>query len=415
MAQPNKTKSVILNENVIKAFGMSKVFRNLPTVGTSTNNKSKEKEKQSTSGNEELRITGMDIDNSGQYIVTCDNDNCIKFYDCLIPKRKQKKKKKEKQNRLQKTVYVKNFGVECIQFTHHNKCILMGCTKDHAIRYHSLHDNVYLRTFSGHTEKITHVNMHPLSDQFMSCSFDKSIRFWDLRTSDCIAKLEVPQRPTCAYDREGLVFAIGTGKNELKLYDSRQYGSGPFQTFSDFPTEPSHGRGDNAHNHNGHGANENDKSHSTNIPGTQRYEWSNLEFSPNGKQILISTRTNMLILVDAFEGNVIRTLESFDNSENKDSYGIFTPDNSFVCVPENGDIHFWDLNKYRDIIWRGHPKKIERFLFNPKYCMAVSAAQHVAIWLPDAKKVQPQVQNKDGTTNENMSVIKSSLKGKGKD
>jgi len=138
------------------------------------------------------------------------------------------------------------------------------------------------------------------------------------------------------------------------------------------------------------------------------------------KKILISTRTNMLMLVDAFEGNVIATFESFDNSENKDCYGIFTPDNNFICVPENnGDIHLWDLQKRQDIIWRGHPKRVEKFLFNPKYCMAISAAQHFAIWLPDFKKIESyivtqDIKDKNGMVQEDINSNKFSIKEKGK-
>ena len=44
---------------------------------------------------------------------------------------------------------------------------------DHAIRYHSLHSNVYIRHFSGHTDKVTTLEMSPIEDQFLSCSLDR--------------------------------------------------------------------------------------------------------------------------------------------------------------------------------------------------------------------------------------------------
>ncbi|ETO10284.1 hypothetical protein RFI_27093 [Reticulomyxa filosa] len=251
MAQSNKTKSVTLNENVNKAFGISKAFLNPPTV--------------------ELIIT---------------------------------------------------------------MCVL------------------------GHMEKITHVNIHQLSDQLCPVHLTKV---------------------------------------------------GPFQTLSDFPTEQSYGRGEQTLiTHNGHGANENDTSHPTNILGIQRYEWSNLESSPDGKQILISTRANMLILVDAFEGSAIRTLESFDSSKNKDSYGIFTPDNSFVCVPENGDIHFWDLNNIEILFRENIQRKLKDF-YLIQNILWLSVRHNM---LPDAKKNRFKAK---AELNENMNTVKSLLKVKGKD
>ena len=44
---------------------------------------------------------------------------------------------------------------------------------DHAIRYHSLHQNVYIRHFPGHTDRVTSLEMSPIEDQFLSCSTDR--------------------------------------------------------------------------------------------------------------------------------------------------------------------------------------------------------------------------------------------------
>ena len=41
---------------------------------------------------------------------------------------------------------------------------------DYALRYHSLHDNQYLRYFRGHTGRITTLTMSPKNDLFMSAA-----------------------------------------------------------------------------------------------------------------------------------------------------------------------------------------------------------------------------------------------------
>ena len=41
---------------------------------------------------------------------------------------------------------------------------------DHAVRYHSLHHNTYIRHFPGHTGLVTSLDMSPVGDQFLSCS-----------------------------------------------------------------------------------------------------------------------------------------------------------------------------------------------------------------------------------------------------
>ena len=43
-------------------------------------------------------------------------------------------------------------------------------SSDFALRYHSLHDNQYLRYFRGHTARVTNVAMSPKNDLFMSAA-----------------------------------------------------------------------------------------------------------------------------------------------------------------------------------------------------------------------------------------------------
>ncbi len=42
--------------------------------------------------------------------------------------------------------------------------------KDHGIRYHTLHDNKYIRYFNGHTERVTGLCICPSTDLFISSS-----------------------------------------------------------------------------------------------------------------------------------------------------------------------------------------------------------------------------------------------------
>lgn len=37
------------------------------------------------------------------------------------------------------------------------------------------------------------------------------------------------------------------------------------------------------------------------------FEWTHIKFSPNGKMILVSTNTSLILLVDAFSGVLLHT------------------------------------------------------------------------------------------------------------
>ena len=56
--------------------------------------------------------------------------------------------------RPKKTLYSKKYGVDMIRFTHAVNTVIYTSNKmDDNIRYLSLHDNKYIRYFSGHTKK----------------------------------------------------------------------------------------------------------------------------------------------------------------------------------------------------------------------------------------------------------------------
>jgi hypothetical protein len=52
-----------------------------------------------------------------------------------------------------KTFHSKKYGISHARFAHRSQNIIHASTKgdDHALRYHSMHDNKYLSYFKGHT------------------------------------------------------------------------------------------------------------------------------------------------------------------------------------------------------------------------------------------------------------------------
>eukprot|EP01083_Nonionella_stella_P131303 398833_1 len=79
-----------LDKNILPHFGMAKVFKYT-----------------------HQQINGLDIDNSGRYLVTTATDSCVRLYDCLDAK-------------LRKTIECKKYSASCVKFTHHSKSILLS-------------------------------------------------------------------------------------------------------------------------------------------------------------------------------------------------------------------------------------------------------------------------------------------------
>ena len=92
-----------------------------------------------------------------------------------------------------------------------------------------------------------------------------------------------------AFDPQGLVFAVATGSKYLRLYDARNWERGAFSTFELSPSSNSN---------------------------NSTVSWSNLQFSPDGKEILITLNSSSEpsstsgIILDSFDGIVKGSLES---------------------------------------------------------------------------------------------------------
>lgn len=149
------------------------------------------------------------------------------------------------------------------------------------IRYLSLHDNRYLRYFKGHRDRVVSLQMSPVNETFISGSLDGTVRLWDLRSQICQGILRLKQDKkafightvSCSFDPSGLIMAVAMGDNIIKLYDTRKYDKGPFSTF--------------------------------NIEQTSELYWNNMQFSSNGKYLLLTTFSGIL-LIDSYEGRLVR-------------------------------------------------------------------------------------------------------------
>lgn len=296
------------------------------------------------------RINSIDFSHDGKNLISSSDDDNIILYDC------EKGTKK-------RDIMSHKYGADLIRYTHASNTAIHTSNKlNDTIRYLSLHDNKYLRYFVGHSERVVTLSMSPADDQFISGSEDKTIRLWDLKSDKHIGILKDLESPPIAnYDPEGLVFAVGMKSEIIKLYDSRQYSKGPFNTIKCVR------------------------------PLDSKLTWKSLKFSPNGKQILITSDMEELFILDAFSGQPLQKL-TFGSSPittplKHPCEASYTPDSQYIlCGGVDGSIHVWSANKGTKVAQlkptRTNPEPVQCLMFNPKYMLMASGCSKMSFWIP---------------------------------
>ncbi|SGZ48843.1 CIC11C00000004806 [Sungouiella intermedia] len=315
-------------------------------------------------------VTCLDFDNTGQYLISSGVDKSIQLYDCHKGVR-------------YKDVQSQKYGAHLAKFTHNDLNCLYASTPqvegddaDHSIRYLSLTSKSYLRYFRGHKDQVTALEVNPVSDTFLTASADHTVKHWDLRTATCMGSLGMGQTSVIAFDPHGIVFAVGRGPTEqsggvqgfISLYDVASFERGAFLTVS--------------------------------VAGVHGEKWTKLEFSNNGKYLLVGTDSSQHYLLDAILGKQVAKLVltqeyhkgwlHFDYSSTGSV--CFTPDGRFVIAGSpHGTLAIFDLSKlegkdtkhlYPFKVLDGKQGVTKVIAFDPKLYTFASADDSVVLWAP---------------------------------
>ncbi|KAI8533646.1 hypothetical protein RHMOL_Rhmol10G0025700 [Rhododendron molle] len=262
------------------------------------------------------KINSVDFHRTADLLITASEDDSVRLYDIANAK-------------LLKTTYHKKHGADRICFTHHPSSVVCSSrynldTTGESLRYLSMYDNRCLRYFKGHKERVVSLCMSPVNDSFMSGSLDHSVRIWDLRVNACQGILRLRGRPTVAYDQQGLVFAVAMEGGAIKLFDSRSYDKGPFDTF---------------------------------LVGGDMAEVCDIKFSNDGKSMLLTTTSNNIYVLDAYGGEK-RCGFSLDPSPNTTIEATFTPDGQYV-LSANAIVGRINIFCYDKLIWDPRNYKLQ--------------------------------------------------------
>ncbi|KAJ4292152.1 hypothetical protein N0V88_005780 [Collariella sp. IMI 366227] len=313
-------------------------------------------------------VLSIDFDDPGELCMTSESDETIQIYNV-------------KDGRHDKSLLSKKYGVKLAKFTHTSSSIIYASTKQNdAIRYLATHDNSFIRYFEGHEGTVTNLALHPGADNFISCSVDNTVRLWNIGTKQWTGKLLLNAPYLSAWDPSGNVFAVASpASGSILLYDYRNYERAPFAVFDVLEAR---GPAETEAAFRG---------------------WTKLEFSNDGKHLLLGSRSEGHFLLDAFDGSLKAYLKKPGPSTrrlgvgetdggNVESSGecCFAPDGRYVLSGARTDLVVWDIltppgsNK---VLEPAHVLEEKRetavVAYNPRYNMIATADQELMFWLPD--------------------------------
>ncbi|KAK9916201.1 hypothetical protein WJX75_010004 [Coccomyxa subellipsoidea] len=314
-----------INDDVVKFFGVGRVFKD-----------------------NAARINSLDFHRSEDLLVTAGEDDSIRTYNT-------------QSGTSSKVLFSKKYGVAHICFTHDPQSVIYASTKgsDHKIRYQTMHDNKYIRYFSGHTEKVTGLCLSPKNDMFLSAALDRQVRIWDLRVNRSEGVMDAPSQSCVAFDQQGLVMCVGSDRGVMRLYDPRQYEHGPFITFT-IPSE------------------------------SQSLEpISSMKFSADGK-FMVAVLAGRVHLLDAFNGNMQHTFFTGSAKGGPALEATFSPDGCYLLSGcEDRSIVVWNLaSKQEAARWAGHTGLPTALKWAPRRMLVASADTSLAMWIPNIQEME---------------------------
>lgn len=250
-----------------------------------------------------------------------------------------------------------------------------------SLRLLDLHNEGYVRYFSGHSDKVTCLALSPGSDSFVSCSKDDTIAVWDLNSRNVQGRLNLSTPYLAAFDPSACVLAIASqSTSSILLYDFRNYDKAPFSTFDLAPLEEKF------------------------TPSTRGRAWTRLEFSNDGGSLLLGTDYHGHFVLDAFEGNLKAFLVGKNGSPGRaapvSTTGkpvgqgdcSFTPDGRYVIggSGDQSDVLVWDLQQKPESNMHLHPMtklpgrgRTAIIEYSPRYNMIASADKETFFWRPE--------------------------------
>jgi COMPASS component SWD2 len=303
----------------------------------------------------EKPVNSLDFHHSGMLLASAGSDDTLIFTE-------------PRSGQVKNILPVKKYGCGVIRFLYNTSTPnLLTATAakgaDDAIRALDLETCAYERYYVGHSARVVGLAPSPKDPAlFLSSSLDFTVSLWDARKRDPIGQISLNGRPAVAFDPKGLVFGVSyldKGSTQVKLYDARSYGDGPFVDF---------------------------------VAGQSTADPTTFAFSPDGEYfVLSSSETGDLVRTyDAYEGKEMRRFRQVGNRWSTTLCASISPDAKFLMTGyEDHSMCIFDVASSRCLVdvTDMHALPVTSVAWNPVYGMLATACQNIALWLPTAEGI----------------------------
>ena len=112
--------------------------------------------------------------------------------------------------------------VTCVSFKPDDPNILVSCSWDKTIKTWDITSGSCLSTLTGHQSRVTSVHFSPDGKRLVSGSWDKTVMVWDPSTGEQLCQLRVDSMVMClSYAPSGDMLAVGDYDGNIHLFNAK--------------------------------------------------------------------------------------------------------------------------------------------------------------------------------------------------
>mmetsp|Transcript_51305 Transcript_51305/g.160209 ORF Transcript_51305/g.160209 Transcript_51305/m.160209 type:complete len:274 (+) Transcript_51305:250-1071(+) len=102
--------------------------------------------------------------------------------------------------------------------------IFFSCGENSLVYMWNCDRDYYIHMFKGHSKRINCINIHPSQDYFATCSYDKTIKFWDKRISKPVGNiiLENLVIKSIKFTKDGNFLCFPDSSGQINFWDIRK-------------------------------------------------------------------------------------------------------------------------------------------------------------------------------------------------